>query len=215
MRGLGVARVFLHAEVRAPSVSMWMFAPIATGETSIGPWHAGADMVDRGEIEDALQPGDAARVDGGDADVVDQLFGDQLLAVPDRVEDLAQRDGRGRVLADQAEALLQLRRDRVLQPEEAVGFEILAEPRGLDGGQAVVGVVQEVDVPAHGIAQLLEELRDQRQVLVRRPDFLGRHGAGPCRPCSATCRSRCRRSAAGRGCPPARGSRPCPPRAWR
>ena len=41
----------------------------------------------------------------GRADIVDQLLLDQLLAVPDRVEDLADRERRRGVLADQAESL--------------------------------------------------------------------------------------------------------------
>ena len=109
---------------------------------------AGADVVEVGEAGDPPQVGDPAGVDDGGADVVDQLLLDQLLAVPDRVEDLADRErGRG-VLADQTEVGLVLGRHRVLQPERAVRLEVLAEPRRLDRRQPVVDVVQQVDVPA-------------------------------------------------------------------
>jgi hypothetical protein len=70
------------------------------------------------------------------------------------------------VLADEAEALLVLGGHRVFQPEQAVGLEVLAEPRRFDRGQAMVHVVQQVHVPAHGVAQRLEQFWDQRQVLV-------------------------------------------------
>ena len=63
--------------------------------------------------------------------------------------------GLRRVLADQAEAFLQLGGDGILEPEQAVGFEVLAEAGGLDRGQAVVDVVQQVDVVADGVAQLV------------------------------------------------------------
>ncbi len=53
---------------------------------------ARADLVQRGEIGDAAQVRDAARMGQGRADVIDQLFFDQLLAIPDTVEDLADGD---------------------------------------------------------------------------------------------------------------------------
>ena len=61
-------------------------------------------MVDACEIEHPPQGSDAARVNESDADVIDQLFGDQPLAVPDRVEDLTDRERRGRMQADHAES---------------------------------------------------------------------------------------------------------------
>ena len=69
-----------------------------------------------------------------------------------RVEDLAHRERRRGVLADEAEALLQLRGHRVLQPEQVVGLEVLAEARGLDRRQAVVHVVEQVDVGPEALA---------------------------------------------------------------
>ncbi len=80
--------------------------------------------------------------------------------------------GRGGVLADQAEAFLVLGGDGVLEPEQAMGFEILAEAGGLDRGQAVVAVVEQVRLEAVGVAQGGEELRDVDEVLRRRPDLL-------------------------------------------
>lgn len=54
----------------------------------------------------------------------------------------------GGVLPDEAEGLLVLGRGRVLDPEHPEGFEVLAQVRGLDRGQPVVDVVQEVEVVA-------------------------------------------------------------------
>ena len=117
---------------------------------------------------------DAARVHDRRADVVDQLLADQLLAVVDRREHLADRERRRRVLPDQPEALLQLGRHRVLHPEQPVRLERLAEPRRLDRRQAVVDVVQQVHVRAELAPRAFEQRRHDVQVLLRRPERLQR-----------------------------------------
>jgi hypothetical protein len=80
-------------------------------------------------------------VGGGSANVVDQLLGDQLLVVPDGVENLTDRQGRGGVLAHQPQRLLVLGGGAVLQPEEVVRLQALAELRRLDRSEAMMGVV--------------------------------------------------------------------------
>ena len=120
---------------------------------------AGTHMVEFGEARDAAQMRDAAGMHHGRADIVDQLLLDQLLAVPDRIEHFADGQRRRGVLADQAEAGLVFRRHRILHPEQAIGFEILAQPPGLDRGQAVVHVVQQVHVPAQRLARRFEQRR--------------------------------------------------------
>src|SRR3546814_19098429 len=87
---------------------------------------------------------DAARVEHGRADIVDQPVLDQMLAVPDRAENLPDRKRRRRMLADQAERLLILRRGRTFDPEGTIRLEILAEPRRLERGQPVVDVVEQM-----------------------------------------------------------------------
>ena len=115
----------------------------------------------------------------GRADIVDQLLLDQLLGVPDRIEDLAHRQRRGGVLADQPEGRLVLGGRRVLQPEQAIGLQVLAEPPGLDRREAVVDVVQQMDVPAQRVARLLEQLGHEAHVLRRAPlRFLGQRSLG-------------------------------------
>src|SRR3546814_3753488 len=85
-----------------------------------------------GERSDLAHMGDAAGVEHGRADIVDQPVLDQMLAVPYRRENLPHRERRRRMLADQAERLLIFRRGRILDPEGAVRLKILAEPRRLD-----------------------------------------------------------------------------------
>ena len=75
-----------------------------TGDRSVAPWQPVRTLIEVGEGGDAAQVGDAAGVHHGRADVVDQLLLDQLLGVPDGVEDLADGERRGGVLADQPEA---------------------------------------------------------------------------------------------------------------
>jgi hypothetical protein len=72
-------------------------------------------------------------MDGGHADIVDELLFHEKPRVPDGVEHLSDGKRGGGVLADQPETLLQFGRDRILQPEEARKFEILAEPGSFDG----------------------------------------------------------------------------------
>jgi hypothetical protein len=57
----------------------------------------------RREIRDSAQMRDAAAMHDGRADVVDELILDQMFAIPDRVEGLAHRERRHRMLPDQFE----------------------------------------------------------------------------------------------------------------
>ena len=100
-----------------------------TGDRSVAPWRAGSHLIELRQVGDSPQMRDAAGVNDRGADEIDQLLGDQRLAVVDRVEDLADRDRRHRVLADQPEAFLVLRRRRILHPEQPVRLERLAQPR--------------------------------------------------------------------------------------
>ena len=89
-----------------------------------------------------------------------------------RVEHLADGDRRHGVLADQPERVLVLGRRRILEPEQPVGLDRLAEARRLDRRQAVVDVVQQVEVEAELRAHGLEELRREVEVLLGRPRLL-------------------------------------------
>ena len=60
---------------------------------------AGADVMQPGKINDAFHMGDPARIRHSDADEVDQFVLDQLVAVPNRVEHLANGDGRRGMLS--------------------------------------------------------------------------------------------------------------------
>jgi hypothetical protein len=134
---------------------------------------AGADMVEGGEVGGLLEVGDAAAVDDGHAEVVDPLVADEVVAIPDGVEDFAGGEGDGGVLADELEAFLELGGAGIFEPEQVVGFERFAEARGFDGGEAVVDVVQEVQVGAEVGAELFEEFGDVVEVALGRPERFG------------------------------------------
>ena len=76
---------------------------------------------------------DAARVDHGRSDVVDQLFFDQRLAVPDAVENLAHSNGRGGVVAYPLEGFLVFSGRWVFHPEQAHGLQRFAQLARLNG----------------------------------------------------------------------------------
>ena len=82
------------------------------------------------------------------ADVVDELLLHEQPRIPDGVEHLADGQRRRGVLADEPEALLVLGGHSVFEPEQPCEFQILAETGGLDRRQAVMRIVQELDIPA-------------------------------------------------------------------
>src|SRR5580692_1338640 len=102
-----------------------------------GAVEAGADVVKGGEVGGLFGVGNAASVDDGHADVVDELVADEIVSVPEGVKDFAGGYGGRCVAADEFEAFLEFGGAGVFHPEEVVGFEGLAEARGFDGGEAV------------------------------------------------------------------------------
>ena len=79
-----------------------------------------------------------------------------MFAVPDRVEYLAYRERRHRMIADEFEAFLILRGRGIFQPEQAIRLEITREARRFDRAQAMMHVVQQLDVRSVILAQLFE-----------------------------------------------------------
>ena len=73
-----------------------------------------ANLVKGGKIGTAAQMRDAAGMHNSGTQKVDELFLDQVLAIPDGIEHLSHRQGRHGMLANQAETRLVLGRSRVL-----------------------------------------------------------------------------------------------------
>src|SRR5690348_6944680 len=107
---------------------------------------ASAHVVNLGQGRDLFQMRQASAVDHCHAEIIDQLLGDENVRIPGGVEDFADGEWRGRVLADDPESFLQLCRDRVLKPKEMIGLKALSQTCGLDRSEPVVHVMQQVQV---------------------------------------------------------------------
>src|ERR1700722_7604234 len=97
------------------------------------PMRARLDVIESGEVGDLLHRGEPTAMDHAHEQVVDQLLSYQLLRIPDAVEKLPQRQGRGGVLPGEPETNLQRARHRVFEPEEMIRFERLTQARRLNG----------------------------------------------------------------------------------
>ena len=101
------------------------------------------------------------------------------LVVVHGVEDLPDRQRRGGVLPDQAQGLLVLRRGAVLQPEQVIGFQRLAQLRGLDRGHPVVPVMEQRQFRAELVPDRLKHGRQVPQVRPGVPVLLQRERPAP------------------------------------
>ena len=115
--------------------------------------------------------GDAADMPQVAANVVNQLFLNQVHAIPERVEKFTHGEGRGGVLANQAEALLVFRAQRVFQEEEMVGLEFMRQARGLHGAKLFVTVVHQFDFFPQLGAQVVKEPGYHAQIRRRLEEF--------------------------------------------
>ena len=138
-----------------------------------GPVHPRLDLVLGRVIEQLFEVGDPAGVRHGATHVVDELLADEQLVVPHRIEDLADRERGGGVLTDEPQRLLVLRRRAVLEPEQVVRFEGLAELCGLDGCHPVVAVVQQRKLRTELVAYRLEHRGKVTKVGAGVPVLLG------------------------------------------
>ena len=80
-------------------------------------------------------------VDDGHAQVVDQLFGDEKVCVPDGIEDFAYRQWNCSVTADDAKSFLQLGSHRVLEPKQVIRLQTFSQACCLDRSEPVMYVV--------------------------------------------------------------------------
>src|SRR5437868_5174731 len=126
VRFRGVPHVLLNTEVGHPCIEVKRGAHGHRREIR-RPVATGADLVETGEVCDAAQMRDAAGTDDGATNVVDELILDQILGIPDRVEDLAHRERYHGVLPDQSEGFLVFGAGDILEPEQLIGLEQPAE----------------------------------------------------------------------------------------
>ena len=130
--GLGrVMHVLLDSEVVDAQIEVQRRRQTHRTQVS-GAMACRADVVKLAQMGDLAQVRYTSRVNDRVPDVIDQLLLDEQLAVENRVEYLADGDGCGGVLADQAEALLELGRRGVFDPEQVVRLQAPAEAPGLN-----------------------------------------------------------------------------------
>jgi len=72
-----------------------------------------SDIMLGGKIDDPPDMSNPASIGDSNTNEVDQFVFDQFVTIPDRVENLADCDGRGRMLADQPKRVLIFGRCRV------------------------------------------------------------------------------------------------------
>src|SRR5207245_6229070 len=116
----------------------------------------GTVMIDFRQASDLSHKLNSASVYHGGANIIDELLLDELLAIVNRIENLADRNRRGGVPADKAQTFLQLRRNRIFQPEQVKRFETLSEARRFDWRQPVMHIVQQGKIFAKFFAQPLK-----------------------------------------------------------
>src|SRR5699024_10372351 len=108
------------------------------------------------------------------ADEVDVLARDEILEVPDGVEDLAQSEWGRRVTADKIQRCLVLPRCDIFEREQSDRLESLSELSGRDGAQAMMGVVAQVDVFADVRADRREDAGCMSEICAGVADLFGR-----------------------------------------
>src|SRR5580704_18063374 len=99
-------------------------------------------MIHIGEGCNFLERRNASAADDGHTQVINQLLADQGFGIPNRVENFSHCQRRCGVLANDAKALLQLRRYCVLQPEKMIWLQFFSQTSSLDRSEPVVRVMQ-------------------------------------------------------------------------
>src|SRR4030095_11660384 len=147
-----VPHVLLDAEVVHAQIKMQRSCH-ANGTQISRSVRSGSHLIHLGEIGNFSQVRNAACMDDRGANVIDELFLNELLAVVDCVEHLANRQGRGRVLANQTKAFLQLCWCGILHPEKMKRFQGFAETSGLDWSQPMMDIMQKMQVGGKFLSQ--------------------------------------------------------------
>ena len=112
----GVPHVLLDAEVVDTDIEVQSRGH--ADRAKIGrPVRTRAHVVELGQAGNLAQVADAPRVNDRRADVIDELFLNEPVAIVNRREHFADRERRRRVLADESEPLLKLGGDGVFEPE--------------------------------------------------------------------------------------------------
>jgi hypothetical protein len=102
----------------------------------------GADLIDFGEAGNFSEVRNSTGVHDRSANVVDQLFLDELLAIVDGIENLADGERRSGMAANQAKTFLQLGGRGVFEPEQMIRFKLFAKAAGFYRRETMVRIVE-------------------------------------------------------------------------
>src|ERR1700730_2135028 len=97
-------------------------------------------------------------------DVVNELFLDELMAIVNGIEDFTYGERRSGVLTNKTEALLQLGRCWIFEPEQMERFKTLPQARCFDRTEAVMRIMQQAKIWSEFLAQSFEQARHEVQV---------------------------------------------------
>src|SRR6185369_3630985 len=125
IRLIRVRHVFLYAEVVNRSIEVKRSSH-RDGRQVRGAVKSCANVVEFREIRSLLEVSYTAAMDQRHPQIVDPLVADEIVRVPDRIEDLAHCNGRGCVLTDNPKAFLQLGGRRIFHPKEMEWLQFLS-----------------------------------------------------------------------------------------
>ena len=121
-------------------------------------------LVQRGEVRRFLERGNSAAVNDGHAKVVDPLVPNKIMRIPEGIENFSRCNRSDCVLTNEAERLLVLGGRGVFHPEKMMWLELLAKARSLDRCEAVMHIVQQVQVFPNSVTHGLKKLWSEVQV---------------------------------------------------
>src|SRR6266567_4301102 len=106
------------------------------------------------------------------ANVINPLIANQVMRVPDGIEDFAYCNRRGGMFPNHLETFLQLRGCWVFHPEEVKRLQLLAKPSCLNWCQSMMAVVKQVQFLAKRLTHARKQRRHLTKIRLRCPLIL-------------------------------------------
>src|SRR5262249_4474442 len=138
------------------------------------PMPGGADAEEFADGGDFPRGADAADLGQMAADEIDQPPGDEFEPFVWIIEELAHGDGSGALLAENFEITDILRSKRIFEKEQTVRLQFLGQADGVNGREALVQVVEQLDFFPEMLAQVFEKFRNGAPVSGRLEEFAGK-----------------------------------------
>src|SRR6266568_9353906 len=101
-------------------------------------------LIEFRKVRCLLQVSDSASMHQRHPQIVDPLISNQIMCIPDGIENLTHSNRRGRMLPDYLKAFLQFCWRRIFHPKEMEWLKLLPQPTGLNRCQPVVAVMKKM-----------------------------------------------------------------------